>query len=139
MKKLKFTIILGLLLGIGVSIFITSCKEIRYVEVPVMHHDTISIYNTRIDSIRFYDSISVKAVSDTVYIEKFRYRNRYHCIHDSLYIAKTDTIYKVQVQEIERKLTKWESFKLKLGGWSLGLLLAVLVGGAIYLYSKLRR
>lgn len=125
---------------IGTSIvllIIGSCKSIQYVEVPKVSHDTITVYNTRVDSIKFYDSISVKGVNDTIFVEKFRYRDRYHKIHDSIYLSKVDTITKVEIKNIEKQLTKWEQMKMKVGGWSLGLLLAILVGGAVYLFMKI--
>lgn len=114
------------------------CKVTEYVEVPRISHDTVTVYNTRVDSIRFYDSISVKGRNDTVFVEKFRYRDRYHYLHDSIYLAKTDTITRVEIRKIEKPLTKWQATKMKIGGWSLGILLALIVGGAVYLFMKLK-
>lgn len=101
------------------------CKTIEYVEVPKVSHDTINIYNTRVDSIRFYDSISIKGKNDTIFVEKFRYRDRYHKIHDSIYLSRTDTLTKVEVREIEKKLTKMESLYLGIGRWLWWILIAV--------------
>lgn len=123
---------------IAVAVAVVCCRTIRYVEVPQVTHDTIQIYNTKVDSIRFYDSISVKGVNDTIYIEKYRYKDRYHFVRDSVYLSKVDTITKVHVQEIEKKLTKWQGFKMNFGGWSFGILLALVVGGLVYLYMKLK-
>lgn len=101
------------------------CKTIEYVEIPKVSHDTINIYNTRVDSIRFYDSISIKGKNDTIFVEKFRYRDRYHKIHDSIYLSRTDTLTKVEVREIEKKLTKMESLYLGIGRWLWWILIAV--------------
>lgn len=120
-------------------VIIVGCKTIRYVEVPVSTHDTLLIYNTKLDSIRFYDSISVKGVNDTIFVEKFRYRDRYHFVRDSVYLAKTDTITKVDVREVEKQLTRWEKTKMKVGGWSIGLLIALIVGIAVYLIMKIKK
>lgn len=120
-------------------VIIVGCKTIRYVEVPVSTHDTVMIYNTKLDSIRFYDSISVKGVNDTIFVEKFRYRDRYHFVRDSVYLAKTDTITKVDVREVEKQLTRWEKTKMKVGGWSIGLLIALIVGIAVYLLMKIKK
>lgn len=120
-------------------VIIVGCKTIRYVEVPVSTHDTVMIYNTKLDSIRFYDSISVKGVNDTIFVEKFRYRDRYHFVRDSVYLAKTDTITKVDVREVEKQLTRWEKTKMKVGGWSIGLLIALIVGIAVYLIMKIKK
>ena len=114
------------------------CKTIEYVEVPKVSHDTLTIYKTKVDSVRLYDSITIKAVNDTIFIEKIKYRERRGFVHDSVYICKVDTITNVEVKEIEKKLTKWQGFKMRFGGWSLGILLALIVGGAVYLFMKLK-
>ena len=119
-------------------ILLTGCKSIEYVEVPKVHHDTLTIYKTKVDSVRLYDSISIKAVNDTIYIEKIKYRERKGFVHDSVYICKVDTITKVEVKTIEKQLSRWQSFKMRFGGWSLGILLALIVGGAVYLFMKLK-
>lgn len=119
-------------------ILLTGCKSIEYVEVPKVSHDTLTIYKTKVDSVRLYDSISIKAVNDTVYIEKIKYRERKGFVHDSVYICKVDTITNVEVKEIEKKLTRWQGFKMRFGGWSFGFLLALIVGCAVYIFMKLK-
>ena len=122
---------------IAVAVAVVCCRTIRYVEVPQVTHDTIQIYNTKVDSIRFYDSISVKGLNDTIFIEKYRYRDRYHFVRDSIYLSKVDTVTKVQIEQIEKKLTKWQSFKMRFGGYSFVFLLALIVGCAVYLFMKI--
>lgn len=136
MRKTATTfIILALLLSV---VAVVSCKTIKYIEVPQVTHDTIQIYNTKVDSIRFYDSISVKGLNDTIFIEKYRYRDRYHFVRDSIYLSKVDTVTKVQIEQIEKKLTKWQTFKMRFGGYSFGFLLALIVGCAVYLFMKFK-
>ena len=122
---------------IAVAVAVVCCRTIRFVEVPQVTHDTIQIYNTKVDSIRFYDSISVKGLNDTIFIEKYRYRDRYHFVRDSIYLSKVDTVTKVQIEQIEKKLTKWQSFKMRFGGYSFVFLLALIVGCAVYLFMKI--
>lgn len=136
---LNFLFASAIIISALIFILLNGCKSIQYVEVPKVSHDTINIYNTRVDSIRFYDSISIKGKNDTIFVEKFRYRDRYHKIHDSIYLSRTDTLTKVEVKTIEKQLTKWQSFKLRLGGWSFGILLALIVGGAVYLFMKIKK
>lgn len=125
------------IVAIIVSIF-AGCKEIRYVSVPEYHHDTIQVYNTRIDSVRMYDSISVKMKNDTLYIEKIKYRDRYHKLYDSVYVSKTDTITNIQEIEVERKLSAFEKFKIRFGGYAFGFILAIVIGLILYAYFKLK-
>ena len=114
------------------------CKTIEYVEVPKVSHDTLTIYKTKVDSVRLYDSITIKAVNDTIFIEKIKYREKKGFVHDSVYICKVDTITKVEVKTIEKQLSRWQAFKMRFGGWSLGILLALIVGCVVYLYMKLK-
>lgn len=136
MKKTQAFILSVILLTI--IAVIVSCKTIKYVEVPVSTHDTVMIYNTKLDSIRFYDSISVKGLNDTIFIEKFRYRDRYHFVRDSVYLAKVDTITKVEIQEVEKKLTNWQAIKMSFGGAAISIIIIILVAGIVYLLMKFK-
>lgn len=136
MKKTQ-TFILSVILLTIIAV-IVSCKTIKYVEVPVSTHDTVMIYNTKLDSIRFYDSISVKGLNDTIFIEKFRYRDRYHFVRDSVYLAKVDTITKVEIQEVEKKLTNWQAIKMSFGGAAISIIIIILVAGIVYLLMKFK-
>lgn len=57
--------------------------------------------------------------------------------------TKTQVIYRnreVKVpMPVEKRLTKWQRTKMKLGGWLLAVLAAVLLGGAVYGIIKLRK
>jgi hypothetical protein len=81
-----------------------------------------------------HDSIyqEVKQKGDTVYLYKYKYKTEYRDCwhHDSIYIAKTDTVYKDVVKE--KQLTWWQKARLSLGGWAF-LLLALI---ALYYVGK---
>lgn len=109
------------------SLVATSCKVTEYVKVPEIRHDTLQIFNTRVDSVRLYDSISVVMKNDTFFIEKIRYRDRYHRLHDSVFISKTDTIVKVQTVEVEKKLGAKDRIYHWIGKYLWWLILLVIV------------
>ena len=89
------------------------------------------------DSIYQRDSIYVDRKGDTVLIYKDRYLYKYKNLIDTMYISRTDSI---QVPyPIEKQLTKWQSMKLELGGWALGIIIVfilVLIGR--YVKQKMR-
>ena len=125
-------------LAIVLGILSVGCKEIRYVSTPEYHRDTIRVTDTRVDSVTRYDSICVRIENDTLYIEKVRYRDRYRNIRDSVYISKTDTITVVKEVEMEKTLTFRDRFKIRFGGYAIGLLLAIVVAIILYIYYKLK-
>ena len=107
------------------TILLHGCSSVRYVPVETVKIEYRTRDSIRYDSIYKYDSIYLKEKGDTVerYIKKIEYRY--------LYINKTDTVLKtdsVQVPyPVEKKLTKWESIKLDMGGWMFGALIALLL------------
>ena len=118
-------------------ISLAGCKStspvVRVVENNT--HDTIVLHDTKHDSIFHTDSVYeyffVKG--DTVFHDKLKYvvKYKYSTKHDSIYIAKTDTIERPVY--IEKQLTKWQALKLKFGGFlasisAVSLLLLLMVG-----------
>lgn len=73
-------------------------------------HDTTTIYNTRVDSLRLVDSVVIKAISDTILIEKYKFRDRWRSVHDSIYLSKVDTIRIVDKEVISKKETAVNQF-----------------------------
>lgn len=112
-----------------------SCRSSKEVEKEyITVHDTITQTLSQRDSIWLHDSIYQEVIrnADTVYLYKYKqkteFRDRWH--HDSIYIAKTDTIYRDVVKE--KQLTWWQRTRLSLGGWAF-LLLAIV---ALYYIGK---
>ena len=121
------------LIGIGcialilmlLTILLHGCGPIKYVPVENVKVEYRTRDNIRYDSIYKHDSIYIKEKGDTVYkyIKQVEYRY--------LFINKTDTVLQtdsVQVPyPVEKKLTKWESIKLDMGGWMFGALIVLLL------------
>lgn len=106
---------------------ITSCRSIKYVPVESVRYDSIYITKHQRDSIFQRDSIYVLDKGDTVFIYKDKYIYVYNNKTDTIYRNTTDTI--TQVVEVERELTKWQKFRMDAGGWSLGVLLILIIFG----------
>ena len=107
------------LLTILLTLAICSCRSVRYVPVETVRSDTLYLNKVQRDSIRLVDSIYVREAGDTVTVEKYRYLYRDRLVHDTLYVTRTDS---VQVPyPVEKSLTKWQQFKMRVGGWAVGL------------------
>ena len=113
---------------------LSGCTTTKY--VPVIEHTTDTLVQRVVerDSIHVHDSIRVSEKGDTVTIERWhtQYRDRWH--HDSVYVAKHDTIpqpYPV-TEYVERKRTKFEWMLIIIG-------IAALFGGILWLANKVKK
>ena len=121
------------LIGIGcialilmlLTILLHGCGPIKYVPVETLKVEYRTRDSIRHDSIYKHDSVYIKEKGDTIYKYIKQVENRY------LFINKTDTVLQtdsVQVPyPVEKKLTKWESIKLDMGGWMFGALIVLLL------------
>lgn len=71
-------------------------------------------------------SLQVKPVSEPVAVD------RQIVYRDSL--VYVDRVNEVTV-EVEKKLSRWQSFKIKVGGWALGILAILIVVAILYIVS----
>ena len=138
-------------LFIIVTLILTSCRTVKYIDRTVVDSTEIAvpITNTKIeyrdrflyDSIYVHDSIFTFIKDDTVYITKNKETNR--LVNKDNTIIKTDTI-KVPV-EITKTVTKTEiqiKEVNKLYWWQKGLIylgLIVLISGIVFLIIKIKK
>ena len=113
---------------------LSGCTTTKY--VPVIEHTTDTMVQRVVerDSIHVHDSIRVSEKGDTVTVERWhtQYRDRWH--HDSVYIARHDTIpqpYPV-TEYVERKRTTLEWMLIIVG-------IAALFGGILWLANKIKK
>lgn len=123
-----------------ILMLLQSCRT-KYVNVPEYHnvyinkHDTL----TKHDSIYQKEFVDRYVKGDTIYLTKtkvdYRFRNLYKTRYrDSLKIDSIRVPY-----PIERKLNKWESLKMEVGGWAIGGLSAVVIALIAYIVTWLVR
>lgn len=135
-EKLNFWHIpLGMLVAAALlALLMCSCKSVEY--VPVIEHQTDTLVQRVIerDSIHVHDSIRVSEKGDTVKIERWhtQYRDRWH--HDSIYIARHDTIPKPYpvTEYVERKRTTFEWLLIIVG-------IASIFGCILWLANKIKK
>ncbi len=111
--------LLGMVLA---TLCLTGCKTVKFVPVPEYH----TLYKTRVDTVQrwdsvyFRDSVYMAAKGDTVYLTKTHWRERFR----NVYHVKVDTIMQrdsIHVPyPVEKKLTKWQQWKMDMGGWAMG-------------------
>lgn len=117
-----------------------SCRT-KYVSVPEYHnvyvnkHDTL----TKHDSVYQKEFVDRYVKGDTIYLTKtkvdYRFRNIYKTLYrDSIKVDSLRIPYPV-----ERKLNKWESLKMEVGGWAIGGLSAVIIALIAYIVAWLVR
>ena len=130
--------LLGLFLAMAflTLMLLQGCRT-KYVSVPEYHKE----YVTKHDTLTKYDSIYQKEFvdrfikGDTVFLTKtqidYRFRNIYKTLYrDSIKIDSVRVPYPV-----ERKLNRWESLKMEVGGWAVGVLsvmLLAVIGYAVW-------
>lgn len=114
-----------------------SCRTTEYVPVEVIKSDTTYINKVQRDSIYQLDSIYILDRGDTVLITKTKYLYKDRVVHDTVYRSRIDSI---QVPyPVEKQLTRWEQFRLDVGGWAIGIVIIIIlivVGRQIYRLYK---
>lgn len=121
----------------AIVICCVSCKT-KYVTVPEYHKEYINRTDTflRSDTLFRLDSVVIRQQGDTTVIEKIRWQNRFV----NVYKIKTDTIMKsdsIRVPyPVEKKLSKWQQFRLDFGGWAMGLTATVIAFVIVWLVRR---
>lgn len=131
MKWIKYILATLLLLAVW------SCRITEYVPVEVVKTDTTYINKVQRDSIYQLDSIYILDRGDTVLITKTKYLYRDKLVHDTVYRSRVDSIQ--TPYPVERQLTRWEQFRLDVGGWAIGTVIIVILIVVGYIIYKLKR
>lgn len=140
-------ILCGALLGLLACAMLTlfcgcSTPQPVVVERVVVKADTLYKAKTSADTFRLHDSVYVEHYTrgDTVYSQKsvWRWRDRIS--------VKTDTIYKAMLQTdttrlpipVERKLSTWERTQMRVGRFTIGAVVLVVLSLLLWLIHRRR-
>lgn len=133
MRNILYAFVAAVLLGTAIC----SCRSVKYVPVEKVRRDTLYINKVRRDSIVKYDSVHVREKGDTVYLEKYRYLFVDKWRTDTVYLSRTDS---VQVPyPVERELTRWQRFRMEVGGFTFFALVALALVAVGWLVYRARR
>ena len=117
-------------------IWFASCRT-QYVPVETVRTEYKTRDSIRFDSISNQDSIYVFVKGDTVYQYRYKYLYKYQYINRADTVIKTDS---VQVPyPVEKRLNRWQSIKMELGGWAFGLIIAfvlIMIGRIVFKLKK---
>ena len=105
------------------------CNEQGRVTLSKLYLETTknALLTFKLDSIGTLD-VNTTIKRDTVWIKS-----------DSIYVYKDKTETLIQVEEVEKKLGKWDSFILRFGNWMFGGLCALFIWGIVRLYLKIKK
>ena len=131
---MKQLIIIAIFLISG--IWFTSCRSIQYVPVETIKTNTEYRDRLQRDSIHIKDSILMFIKGDTIFRDRWHTEYRDKLIRDTINI--TDTIKTEVPYPVEKKLSKWQSFKMDVGGYSMIILLVLFIAGIYKLIKKLK-
>ena len=128
-RSIVFIIVTLVLLCL--TLCLVGCKSTEYVEVPVIHTDTLIQTKVQRDSIWKHDSIFVNQwqSGDTIFQVKDRWHTKYveSIKRDTVYVSKTDTVTKTITLTKTDTLTWWQQTRLHLANIMLWLALLAFV------------
>lgn len=118
------------------GIWLSSCRT-QYVPVETVRTEYKTRDSIRVDSVCQQDSVYVLVKGDTIYQYRYKYLYKYQ------YLNRTDTVIKVDSVQVpypvERKLSRWQSIKMELGGWAFGIIIVFALIIAGWLVYRLRK
>ncbi len=110
------------------------CRTVEYVPVERVRTDSVYVTAWSRDSIRVTDSVYVREKGDTVREYRWRYVYRDRAVHDTVFVERRDSV--AVPYAVERRLTRWERWKMRAGGWCM--LLAALFVPVVLLWMVRR-
>lgn len=123
---------------VGLAIYVLcSCSRVQYVPVETIKTDSVRVVDVQRDSVYVQDSVIIREKADTIFVTRWRTEYREALRVDTVQIVRTDSI--LNVIEVERDFTPWESICFSLGKGMLTIGAFVLVYKLYILFRKLRK
>lgn len=130
------------------SLLLCGCRSKKYVEVPVpvekIQYVDRYINKTdsfvKMDSVFFHDSISVYVRGDTVYQDKWHYKDRIQLVKtnskDTVIVTRIDSIPKIVYKYITKESAQSKTSVIK--EVAIGIVLAIIFVSVLFLLAKLK-
>lgn len=137
LAKMCLTAIVSLLAVVVCCIVCSSCRSVQHVPVESVRTEIEYRDRWQRDSIHIHDSIHIRDKGDTVFVDRWHTVYKDKLLRDTTYIEKTDS---VQVPyPVEKKLSRWQSMKMELGGWAFGIIIVLALIIVWRLVSKMKK
>lgn len=124
-SAMKLRIYIWIAVGIALLLLFGSCRSIRYVPVETIRTDSLYLTVHERDSIHIQDSVYIREKGDSVIVDKWHIVYRDRTIRDTAYTEKEKEV--GVSYPVEKELTWWQTTKLELGGFSIGIILVLLI------------
>lgn len=127
-------VVIGWMMIAVLAVMCLGCRRTMYVPVETIRTDTCYVNKVRTDSVLVRDSVVVDRAGDTIKVTAWRWRERYVYQHDTIYRSRTDSV--AVPYPVERKLSRWEQTKQRIGGFALGVVILGVVAAVVWLASR---
>ena len=126
-----------LFIAILAGLSLLGCKPYKVAQRDTVVRDSLYITQRMIDRVLIRDSVYERHVHDTVYKYKERETVRYLAMRDTMYIERRDSV--TVPYPVERKLTKWEAARMRMGDILLVSVNIVLIYVVIWMIRRRKR
>ena len=126
-----------LFIAILAGLSLLGCKPYKVAQRDTVVRDSLYITQRMIDRVLIRDSVYERHVHDTVYKYKERETVRYLAMRDTLYVERRDSV--SVPYPVERKLTKWEAARMRMGDILLVSVNIVLIYEVIWMIRRRKR
>ena len=126
-----------LFIAILAGLSLLGCKPYKVAQRDTVVRDSLYITQRMIDRVLIRDSVYERHVHDTVYKYKERETVRYLAMRDTLYVERRDSV--SVPYPVERKLTKWEAARMRMGDILLVSVNIVLIYVVIWMIMRRKR
>lgn len=105
-----------ILIVLGLIVLTACSPRVQYIPVENVTHDTLQVVQVKRDSILQRDSVYIERDGSIVRELRWQWLERWHTTHDTIYIARTDSV--PVPYAVEKQLSGWQAFKQRFGGVS---------------------
>lgn len=126
-----------LFIAILAGLSLLGCKPYKVAQRDTVVRDSLYITQRMIDRVLIRDSVFERHVHDTIYRYRERETVRYLSLRDTLYIERRDSV--SVPYPVERKLTKWEAARMRMGDILLVSVNIVLIYVVIWMIRRRKR
>lgn len=128
-------ILIGSLLFMVLVTLLSGCKQIEYVPVETIKHDSIYINTHKVDTLFKTDSTVIHEKGDTIFYDRWHTIYKVRESIDTIYQSKVDTI-QVPYEVVKVEKEKYTPKLVKILAWIGGTALAIFIILAILKLKK---